>query len=212
MTRKALSSATDRQAGRPASRRRSRMRCLRPRRSAFRLLAPRRVRDGACGGRSGPAGADRQPRPFGGVAPGLGAGPSASRSEGCLRIGDDGPFVIWPFGSLISRAAHGQAQVSMSLGNAVPAGEEFTVARGGVDPPPPHLTPPVPPARARPVLARGIGDEPGGPAGHPGTPSLLATSPDAIPAGRMTDVIGGDVRAQNQARRPTLLRRRRRPS
>jgi hypothetical protein len=69
--------------------------------------------------------------------------------QGCLRIGEDGPIVIWPFGSRISRAADGRMQVvDGASGNAVRVGEEFAVAGAGVDLPPPQLTHPVPPACA----------------------------------------------------------------
>lgn len=70
--------------------------------------------------------------------------------QGCLRIGEDGPFVIWPFGSRISRAADGRVQViDGASGNAVRLGEDFAVAGAGVDLLPPQLTHPIPPPCAQ---------------------------------------------------------------
>lgn len=66
---------------------------------------------------------------------------------GCLRIGEGGPFVIWPRDSRISRTEDGRAQVIDGLsGNAVRVGEEFAVAGAGVAVAPTQLTQPVPPA------------------------------------------------------------------
>lgn len=70
-------------------------------------------------------------------------------ADGCLRIGEDGPFVIWPHGSRISRTGDGRVQViDGSSGNAVHIGDEFAIAGAGVDAPPTQLTQPVPAACA----------------------------------------------------------------
>lgn len=69
---------------------------------------------------------------------------------GCLRVGEDGPFIIWPHASRISRNVDGQVQViDGASGNAVYVGEEFAVAGAGVDVAPSQLTQPVPPACAK---------------------------------------------------------------
>jgi len=68
---------------------------------------------------------------------------------GCLRIGEDGPFVIWPHDSRISRTGDGRVQViDGASGTAIHLGEEFAVAGAGVDAAPSQLTQPVPPACA----------------------------------------------------------------
>ena len=69
---------------------------------------------------------------------------------GCLRIGQDGPFIIWPHDSRISKTANGRVQViDGASGNAVHVGEEFAVADAGVDLAPSRLTQSVPPACAK---------------------------------------------------------------
>lgn len=69
---------------------------------------------------------------------------------GCLRVGEDGPFIIWPHDSRISRTEDGRVQViDGASGNAVHVGEDFAVAGAGVDVAPSQLTQPVPPACAK---------------------------------------------------------------
>lgn len=69
--------------------------------------------------------------------------------SGCLRIDEDGPFIIWPHDSRISTTGDGRVQViDGASGNAVSVGEAFAVAGAGVDAAPSQLTPPVPPACA----------------------------------------------------------------
>lgn len=68
---------------------------------------------------------------------------------GCLRIGADGPFIIWPHDSRISRTGDGRVQViDGASANAIHVGEEFAIAGAGVDAAPSQLTQPVPPACA----------------------------------------------------------------
>ncbi|MFC7379794.1 hypothetical protein [Brevundimonas sp. GCM10030266] len=68
---------------------------------------------------------------------------------GCLRIGEGGPFVIWPYDSRVSRTAEGLVQVTDGLsGQAIDVGQEFAVAGAGVDVPPTELREPIPPACA----------------------------------------------------------------
>ena len=70
-------------------------------------------------------------------------------AAGCLRVGEGGPFVIWPYGSRISRNPDGAVQVTDGAsGNVVQVGAEFAVAGAGVDTPPTGLTQPVPAACA----------------------------------------------------------------
>lgn len=70
-------------------------------------------------------------------------------AAGCLRVGENGPFVIWPRDSRISRTADGRIQVIDGFsGNAVHVGDEFAVAGAGGDAVPTQLTQPVPTACA----------------------------------------------------------------
>ena len=69
---------------------------------------------------------------------------------GCLRIGEDGPFIIWSHDSRISRTGDGRVQViDGASGNAVHVGEVFAVSGAGVDAAPSHLTQTLPPACAK---------------------------------------------------------------
>lgn len=71
-------------------------------------------------------------------------------AAGCLRVGENGPFVIWPRDSRISRTADGRVQVIDGFsGHAVHVGEEFAVAGAGGDAAPTQLMRPVPPACAK---------------------------------------------------------------
>lgn len=68
---------------------------------------------------------------------------------GCLRIDEDGPFIIWSHDSRVSRTGDGRVQViDGASGNAVLVGEVFAVTGAGVDAAPSQLTAPVPPACA----------------------------------------------------------------
>lgn len=79
----------------------------------------------------------------------LAQGPLHLDPAGCLRIGEGGPLVIWPYDSRISRTAEGRVQVTDGMsGNVIGVGQEFAVAGAGVDIPPTALRDPIPPACA----------------------------------------------------------------